>query len=144
MQKIQLSKQKIRELREEFRRLEADLLRQNETESVRMQESFRDAAAFDVSIKAQEARVQELKAILQKATILPEVTESNTVVIGSCVELDDGDGNISKYRLVHPIETDPTKGLLSIESPLGKKLLGKKQSDNMQFNKKKLTLNIVR
>ena len=36
------------------------------------------------------------------------------------------EGNKSKYRLVGPDEINPEKGYISIDSPLGKAVLGKK------------------
>ena len=37
-----------------------------------------------------------------------------------------------KYTIVHPSQADPTKGLLSIESPLAKALINHKTGDKIQ------------
>jgi transcription elongation factor GreA len=43
--------------------------------------------------------------------------------------VEDGYDEEERYHLVGPAEADPTKGRISVESPLGKALLGSKVSD---------------
>jgi transcription elongation factor GreA len=49
------------------------------------------------------------------------------VGFGSCVEFEDSkSGKTQTYTLVSAHEADPTQGSLSIDSPMGKALLGTK------------------
>ena len=42
--------------------------------------------------------------------------------------------NETRYRLVHPIEAQPEKGLISLESPIGKALRGKRGGERVGLN----------
>ena len=141
--RILLSKEKIETYRKELNRLEKDLLRQDTSEKAVAWESFRDAAAYDVIVKTNRARVRKLKEILKKAKELPEKIASVQVVLGSWVEVENDEGKVSKYRLVHPLEAEPPKGLVSTESPLGKLLLGKREGELVDFNNRKVTIQSI-
>ena len=51
--------------------------------------------------------------------------DTNKVYFGAYVTLEDDKGETFGYRLVGPDEIDPYKGYISIDSPMGKTLLGK-------------------
>lgn len=143
LSKILLSKQKIEELKVELKNVKADVRKHHEEEHENMRMSYREAASFDVTIGSKQARLKQLEKILKSAEVLSERVESNKAVLGSWVELEDENGDISKYRLVHPLEAEPAKGLLSVESPLGKLLLGKLKGDITNFNNRKFAIQSI-
>ena len=51
--------------------------------------------------------------------------------LGAHVKVSDGEGHEAEYRLVTPDEADPTHGAVSVESPLGRALLGKSAGDDV-------------
>jgi transcription elongation factor GreB len=51
--------------------------------------------------------------------------DQSRIYFGAYVTLEEEDGKKVKYRLVGPDEIDPQKGYISIDSPMGKSLLGK-------------------
>ena len=51
---------------------------------------------------------------------------------GSIVTLKDQETKIITYTIVGPLESDPASGKISIESPLGQALIGKKKGDKVQ------------
>ena len=55
---------------------------------------------------------------------------STTMTIGSSVELKSGLKKIT-FTIVGSEESDPAKGFISNESPLGQALLGKKSGDEV-------------
>ncbi|MDE2079659.1 MAG: GreA/GreB family elongation factor, partial [Patescibacteria group bacterium] len=57
---------------------------------------------------------------------------SSTVRIGSTVVLAMDGQKI--FEIVGPHETDPERGRISFESPLGSALMGHKEGDNITFN----------
>lgn len=89
----------------------------------------------EVSLKHKRKRLDEVSSILKNVEVLPKIVKSNKIVLGSWVEVEDEEGMKKKYRLVHPLEAAPGEGLLSIESPLGKKLIGKKSGQKFRFKK---------
>jgi transcription elongation factor GreB len=61
--------------------------------------------------------------VLKVVSVLP--TDVNKVYFGAWVELVDADNRTHRYRLVGPDELDPAKNYISIDSVLGRALLGK-------------------
>lgn len=80
-----------------------------------------------------EGRISELGFKLATADIiLTEKLPKDRAVFGSKVLLENIDsGEEVKYRLVGPDESDIEKGRISVSSPLGKAILGKKPGDEL-------------
>jgi transcription elongation factor GreA len=70
-----------------------------------------------------EGRILELEEIIRSAKAI-EKKETGKVQIGSII-LVSSDGNREKFQIVESEETDPLKGKISYQSPLGKALLNK-------------------
>ena len=75
-----------------------------------------------------EGRIITLENILQTAKIIEENGPSDQVRLGSRVTVveveDDWRSPPETYRIVGSTEADPSSGLVSNESPLGKALMG--------------------
>lgn len=60
-------------------------------------------------------------------------TDASAVRFGAWVEVESADsGELARYRLVGPDETDASTGWISIDSPLARAMLGKRVDD--EFN----------
>src|SRR4051794_33873216 len=71
------------------------------------------------------ARAQLLESILAAVTVVGTAGHTDRVIFGSWVDLEDEDGTRVTYRLVGPDETDARQGLISIDSPVARAILGK-------------------
>ncbi len=60
-----------------------------------------------------------------------EQKDASRVYFGATVVLEDEDGKRSTYQLVGPDETDTVGGRISIDSPIGKALLGRQKGDSV-------------
>jgi transcription elongation factor GreA len=79
-----------------------------------------------------EARVRDLKAILNSATVIDCPDPDGSIGIGSKVTLKDLEGGYEdEYMLVGPAESDPSEGKISHESCVGKVLIGRKSGDKV-------------
>ncbi len=80
-----------------------------------------------------EARIVELEAMLKNVEIIEDVKKSSkSVVIGSKVKILDVEFDEEcEYQIVGSAEADPSSGLISDESPVGKALLGHKVGDTV-------------
>jgi transcription elongation factor GreB len=57
------------------------------------------------------------------------IPPSPRVKWGAVVDLEDEDGGTRTCRLVDKEESDPARGRISVQSPLGRALLGKEEGD---------------
>jgi transcription elongation factor GreA len=80
-----------------------------------------------------EGRIGELEyKVGHLEVIRPENLPRDRAVFGSRVLLENSDtGQETEYQLVGPDESDVEKGRISVVSPLGKALLGKKPGDEL-------------
>ena len=73
-----------------------------------------------------DSRVRYLSKRLEEISVVSTSPDDlNKVYFGAWVTLEDDRGELVRYRLVGPDEIDPQRGYISIDSPMGKALLGK-------------------
>jgi transcription elongation factor GreA len=81
-----------------------------------------------------EGRILELQRILQNAVVVDKPSgQARTVGVGSLVTLRDIKSRKEvQYRIVSPVEADPTNGRISYESPVGRAIMGASVGDKVQ------------
>lgn len=75
-----------------------------------------------------EGRIQEIEAVLRTAVIV-EKTNSDTVMVGCTVTIQEDNFPPETYHVVGAKEADPRNGKISNESPIGKALMEHKVGD---------------
>ena len=82
-----------------------------------------------------EGRIMTLEKMIRNAELIPEGSRkaSASVQLGSKVKVKDEFGE-SSYTIVGPVEADPTKGLISLESPVGKALMGHGKDEKVKVS----------
>ncbi len=79
-----------------------------------------------------DSRLRFLSKRLDELTVIkPGEVAEDRVYFGAWVRLLDQAGEEVRYRLVGPDETDVACGRISIESPVGRVLVGKEEGDEM-------------
>ena len=73
-----------------------------------------------------EARIKELEYKLEHSKIVEIKKVKGTANIGSVITIQDEDGDEEEYKLVSSLEADPFNNKISVESPLGTALKGRK------------------
>ncbi len=83
-----------------------------------------------------EGRLNDLGYKLSRADIIdPQKLPKDRAVFASSVMLENTDtGENVKYQLVGPDEANIEKGRISVSSPLGKAIIGKKPGDEITLN----------
>jgi transcription elongation factor GreA len=83
-----------------------------------------------------EARITELTDVVGRAQVVdPSKLAHERVSFGSTVELTDQETDEEIcYTIVGGYESNPAKGLISIQSPLARVLLGKEEGDEVELN----------
>ena len=80
-----------------------------------------------------DRRLRHLKKRLDCATVVTpaEQTDTSKIYFGATVTLEDEDGRKTTYQLVGPDETDAQGGRISVDSPIGRALLGRKKGEGV-------------
>ncbi len=82
-----------------------------------------------------DRRVRYLRKRLEQLTIVDQLPGNREkVYFGAWVGLIDEQDQVLKIRLVGPDEIDPSRNYISIDSPLGKAILGKQLDDEIKFD----------
>lgn len=91
-------------------------------------------AAFDAAREAQtanDARIEEIKEILDNAVVFTGHQHGGVISMGSRIKVHSKDGS-KEFTIVGAAESDPIHGFISNESPLGQAFLGKKKGDTVK------------
>ena len=80
-----------------------------------------------------EARIAELTDVVGRAQVIdPSTLAHERISFGSTVELIDQESDEEvRYTIVGGQESNPSKGFISINSPMAKVLLGKEEGDEV-------------
>lgn len=82
-----------------------------------------------------EAEITRASQILRNAIIIEDTGATDTIQIGSKVTvMERGTKETEDYRLVGPAEANPRQGKISIESPLGRSLVGQKVGNKVTIS----------
>ena len=84
-----------------------------------------------------EAKIQEIEHALANAKVIDvkDIPETGRVVFGSTIDLYDIKNEKSlTYKIVGNLESDPSQGLISIQTPIAMGLLGKNEGDEVTIS----------
>jgi len=96
---------------------------------------LKENAAYHEAKEAQgflEGKISELEKILKNAKIIQKDISHDFVSLGSKVLLSLDNEEI-EFEIVGPSESNPLKGRISDQSPLGIELMGKRKGQTGQF-----------
>ena len=84
-----------------------------------------------------DRRLRFLQNRLDTSTVVDprEQTDRDRVFFGATVVLEDEEGKTSRYQLLGSDETDTRGGRISMDSPMGKALLGRKLGDSVTIRR---------
>ncbi|MBL8117432.1 MAG: transcription elongation factor GreA [Anaerolineae bacterium] len=82
-----------------------------------------------------EGEILRLETIVSNAQIIESSGKKDKVELGSTITMTEkGSKEKEVYRLVGSAEANPREGKISVESPLGKALLGAKVGEEVKYN----------
>tara|TARA_B100000767_G_scaffold170537_1_gene159593 strand:- start:91 stop:567 length:477 start_codon:yes stop_codon:yes gene_type:complete len=84
-----------------------------------------------------ESKIQEIEHALANAQVIDvkDIPETGRVVFGATIDLYDVNNNKSlTYKIVGNLESDPETGLISIQTPIARGLLGKNEGDEVTIS----------
>jgi transcription elongation factor GreB len=82
-------------------------------------------------LRAIDGRLRYLRRKIDtvQPVVLANMPHNDRVKWGAIVDLEDEDGNTRTYRLIDKEESEPSQGRISVQSPIGRALLGKVEGD---------------
>lgn len=140
MAEVFLTKEAYKELEERLAYLKSDG-RVNVAEKIRVARSFGDISEnseYDAAREEEALLEQEILQIeenLRNAKFITKSkSDSNKVNVGSTLEVHDltWDEKMT-IKIMGSIESDPTIGHISNESPMGKALIGRESGETVEF-----------
>lgn len=143
--------------REGYEKLVADLHHHKTVErptiivaiqEARAQGDLSENAEYDAAKEKQgkiEDKIAELEDKIARAHIIEvDVGSSETIIFGAIVTaLDNGTGKEIEYQLVGPEDVDILRNRISIHSPIGKALVGKRKGESVEFSTPRGTKNLT-
>ena len=141
MNRVPITKQGYEDLKKELFNLKTveRPINIKSIEEARAHGDLSENAEFEAAKDRQgfiEARISYLEFKLGNADIIdPAKLPKDKALFGSIVILENTDtGEKIEYQLVGPDESNIKKGRISVSSPLGKVILGKKPGDEVILN----------
>jgi len=137
MKKVPLTVQGAEKLRQELKRLKNEERPRviNAIAEARAHGDLKENAEYHAAREQQgfiEGRIQEIEAKLSNAQVI-DVSKLNAdgkVVFGATVDLvDEATGDGVTYRIVGEDEASIRQGLISVNSPIARALIGKEEGD---------------
>lgn len=81
-----------------------------------------------------ESRIRYLERMIKTANVIEDSSEDDVIGMNNTVELYfEEDDLIETYRIVTTVRENVLKGLISIESPLGKAIIGRRVNDRVHI-----------
>lgn len=135
---IYISKKGLKELKKHIARLDHNRrIALQELRDLDKTDSHEDRLARIEKLAALDAIETELvdkRHTLAHAKLFPRKRDALRVAIGSVVDIIDTQGRLARYTLVDTFEANPSDGRISVQSPLGRSLLGKQIQDIVQWS----------
>lgn len=80
-----------------------------------------------------ESRIRFLEKMIKTAEIIPDDSKEDEIGMNTRVKVEfEEDGSIEEYKIVTTMRGDSLSGLISVESPMGKALMGHKAGDRVR------------
>ena len=89
---------------------------------------------FEDELAFVDRRIKDLEDMLANAKLIEDDEDPTVVNIGDTVVLQNEEGGLETFRIVGVAESDPSKGLISNESPLGQAILEQKVGETVTVN----------
>ena len=133
----QLTRQDIAEMEAEIAHRRIDVRKEllEDVKTARAHGDLSENFEYYAAKKAKnqnESRIRYLERMIRTAEVIDDKTAAAEAGVGKTVRIRvEEDGSEEQYKLVTTMRGDSLKGLISIESPLGKALLGHRAGERI-------------
>lgn len=135
-----LTRRKYDELKRNLERLTKTVRPRlaEEVKRLASQGDFSENAGYQISkgrLRGINQRILEIEDLLARAEIIEPQNDSGSVRLGNIVTVEVS-GRKKTYELLGSVETDPGRGVISVASPLGSALLGRRAGETAKIKLK--------
>ena len=127
--KFEELKRTLNKLKNEIRPVLMDEVKELSTTGDYSENAGYQSAKF--KLRQTNDKIIKIEDILARSEII-KPNQNGQIEIGNIVEIEVN-GKIKQYQILGSLETDPTHGLISYNSPLGSLLLNKKVGDTVEL-----------
>ncbi|MBI2642494.1 MAG: GreA/GreB family elongation factor [Candidatus Wildermuthbacteria bacterium] len=143
--KFHLTKEGLKRIKKEYEKLLGfrDIKARGEVPSIWHSEDVNpEYLTYQEDLTLLETRIVEYENIIKNAELIttPPKGKHNVVFLGARVTVAVDNGLIDEYEIVGTLEANPSLGKISIESPVGRALLGLKVGDEVAVSSPKKTI----
>lgn len=101
--------------------------------AIPMSIAARDAILFEAaSLAADSTQAERLEMLRRTLDLGVVLADSSRAAIGRRVAISDGSGGADAFFLVLPGDADPSRGWISIDSPLGAAVAGRRAGERVK------------
>lgn len=137
--KYHLTKEAFNKYKEEYKKIKEELrkkrieMKESRDELWRPEDLNCDYEPLESELISLEVRLKELENILKNAIIIKKNKENTPkkVTVGTKVLVKVNGKTTDEFIIVDSLESNPFLGKISVESPVGKALLGKSEGDTV-------------
>lgn len=136
---IAMTKEGVEKAKEKLKRLKS-IERPKAIEAIataRAHGDLSENAEYDAAKERQahlEGKIAELEEKLTRVQII-DTSNANEILFGAHVKVqEDGFPEVEEYHLLGREESNPDKGIISTESPMGKAFLNRKKGDTVKVD----------
>lgn len=134
--KFYLTKKGLEGLKKEYqdlRKIKAAKTKEESPKILHSEDLNAEYLSFREDLSFLETRIAKLNHILNNVELikLPPKSKRSIISLGATVTLQEPNGKVNEFMIVGTLESNPSEGKISSESPIGKILLGHKTGDEV-------------
>lgn len=131
-----ITTKKLSELKSNLKKLKKEIQPKlaAEVKRLSLDGDFSENAAYQMAkghLRSVNNKILKIEKQIAVADVIKIDKNNNSVQVGSIVSLKSNNKSL-QYTILGSLETNPSKGVISYSSPLGKKLMQKKVGDNIE------------
>jgi len=145
-----ITKEKYHKLQSELDKLKNHIRQPliKEVKRLALMGDFSENAAYQIAkgrLRGVNQRMVDIENMLKRSTIIKSDRNSNIVKLGTTVVVETNKKQ-KTFHILGSTETDPNKGIISHNSPIGKALMNKKIGETLfvEINNKKIEYKIIK
>jgi len=137
MARYYLTKQKLKEIKKELEALKKERIKKSQLGAppvLHSEELNVEFVSFQEDLDNLDSKIQELEDILENFELIkkPPRNKRDTIFVGATVTVKTNN-KTEEFTILGTPEADPTVGIISNESPLGRALLGHKVGERVRI-----------